>query len=343
MNKKSKDKEESKLLNTYLTYEPNLTKIYVIPPIENFIQTNTYLRKLYEDIVKNKAKLGLEIEGLSVSKYPKIFFRHFIGEKSILHHHWYEFNSFRKLFFLMWKTFWIVLYKLIGGKVIWTVHNKYPHDRKYLKANKLLRKFFAKLTNGLHVHCQSAIGIMQPILKVKETKFFVLEHPKFDVKIIEREKAIEILNKKYFLEKKVSQTDQLFLMFGQIAPYKGILEIMQIFKEEKDTKKKLLVVGKVKAKQEEYLKKLKMEVKNSTSILLLDKVIREEEVYLFFNAADFVVLNHKGILTSALIYQARDYQKHIISTKEGCNQDLNYSKIIYFETEKEFKGILNQL
>jgi len=329
----------STLLSNYLKIEPKLETVYVYPSFDQKVLVNDYLQLLYHPLLKNDFNVNLK--SISINRFPLLFFKRIKGEKIILHHHWYEANNAKKLFQLLWRTFWIIIFRMVGGKVVWTVHNKYPHVRKYLKLNKFLRTIFAKIATKLHVHCDYAVGEMSQILKVKKNKFFVVEHPFYRVNIIEREKAIKELRICY-PELLIETSDIVFLAFGQIAPYKGLLSTIELF-TQLEGNFKLIIAGKTKKGSDQYTAQLKKLAEKDERIFILNKFIDDKETDLLFNSANYAIFNFTDILTSGGVMLALSYKKSVIIPNIGCLKDLQGESILKFNTISELEEILRNI
>ena len=231
---------ETSLQVEYQKLCPGVTKVFVVPKIPQKNRDTSYLYQFYKNFLENSSS-QIKIKTFNAAFLPIIFLSRMRFEKSILHYHWFEFEDAKSFIGVKWKLFWIIIYKILGGKIIWTVHNKYPHHNKYLYLNKQIRRLIAKLANRLHIHCESAIGHVHEVLWVSENKFFVVKHPEFLPIIIERDKALEKMNQEY-LQNKIMPEDKIFLMFGAIAEYKGIKEVVNIFKGL-DKRNKFLIAG----------------------------------------------------------------------------------------------------
>ncbi len=321
---------ESSLLNEYQQLFPGVTKIFVIPQIPQINKDTSYLYQLYKEFLNSSSPI--QVVSFNASSLPKIILSRLKFEKSILHYHWFEFENLKSFLGITWKLFWFILYKIFGGKIIWTVHNRYPHHNKYIYLNKKIRKFLAGLADKLHVNCKSAIEIVAPILKVERNKFFGIKHPDFPADIFGKDKAIENLNKKYF-NNQLNSDDKIFLMFGAIAEYKGIKEVIEIFKSINE-KNKLIIAGFVKRGNHKYFNELKT-LSDNNRIFLEGSLIPDEDVPYFLNSADYTIFNYKDILTSGGIELAMSYQKKVIAPQLGCIKDIEYSGLIIFDGKKE--------
>lgn len=331
---------EISLLNEYQALYPGFQKIYVVPNIFKVGENNPYMELLYAPFFKNEYQNEFKIKTFSFVS-PLFVLRRIFGEKSLVHHHWYEFRDIGGFLNLIWKTSWMWIYKQCGGKIVWTVHNKYPHEERYLLLNKRLRKIWARIPDKIHVHCQEAVKIMSEILEVEKEKFFVVSHPRYPATIIDRKQAFRELDLKY-LKGRINPTDLIFLMFGYIAQYKGILEVIKLFRFQ-DRQKKLVIAGPVKIGNVKYSQEINKNIMNNDNIILIDQLIPENDVSLFFNAADYILFNYKDILISGTVMLALSYGKKVIIPNTGCLVELTGEYIIKFSDLLQLKKIINEL
>ena len=333
----SKDKT---LLQNYLELRPNLEKIYVVPEISTKDTENNYLYLLYKHIIDDKEK-NIQLINTTIADYPKIFWRKLKGEKNIYHQHWYHLSKFRDLFHFAWRTYWIFMYRLVGGKVVWTVHNIAPHHGKFRCFNWFWRRFLALIATKLHVHCSEAITIMSKKLGVRKKKFFVVEHPDYPIQQGSRNESLKELNQRY-ANNKIKDSDIIFLAFGLIGKYKKIKETAQIF-IDLPPNKKLIIAGKIRQTEENYLEEIKSIIKDKQNIFLVDNAIPDEELPIFFNSADYLILNYDQVLTSGVLYLGLSYNKRIIAIDKGCIKDNQNTNIIKFKDEIQLKEIVSAL
>ncbi|MFO7446305.1 MAG: glycosyltransferase [Ignavibacteriaceae bacterium] len=322
----------NKLLDEYNRINPAFKKLYIVPLINYHIKNSDYLYLLYKPILENKS---VEIINLSAASHYKL-----LGagiKESILHYHWFEVTDIKSLLGIIWKTFWITLYKILGGKIIWTIHNKFPHAGKYITINKILRKYLADLSSKLHVHCASAAGIMSPVLNVDKNKFFIVEHPYYPAKLMGKADAVTALISGY-PEIKIEESQKVFLSFGTIAEYKGLTELIAIFKS-KFNRHLLIIAGPVKKVNQEYYKQLIAASKGNRNIIVLGKIIPDEDVPYFFNSSDAVVFNYRDILTSGGVILALSYNKTTIAPSLGCLNEIKDKNLVLFK--KDGSGSVN--
>lgn len=319
-----------KLLHEYKNLLPSVQKVYVVPLFNLKLKESDYTYLLYKDIIEGKINSTISIESLSVFAHPKFFFKKITGEKNLLHYNWLEVTDLKSFSGMFWKLFWITAYKLIGGKIIWTIHNKFPHSNNFKGTNKILRRYMAEISDRLHVHCNYAAEQMSEILNADRGKFIIVEHPAYPAVIMEQSEAIKLLELKYHLV--FAKNRKIFLVFGAIAKYKGIKEIIEIFKKEiKDHY--LIVAGVIKSRSRKYFYELKNESSGCGNIILVGEIIPNEDLPLFFNSSDYVVFNYEEILTSGGVMTALSFGKKIIAPAMGCISEIKSDNILFFQQE----------
>lgn len=320
---------ETSLLSEYQKLIPDVKKIFVLPQIPLLNRNTSYLYQLYKDFIRESSVV--KVESFNASSLPKILLSRIKSEKSILHYHWFEFEDLKSLIGIKWKLFWIILFKLLGGKIVWTVHNYHPHHKKYLYWNLFIRRLMAKLADSLHIHCGSETDNLSAILDIDKKKFFVVKHPDFPAEIFEKNTAVELLNRKYFTGQ-LNVDNKIFLMFGAIAEYKGIKEVVEIFKNLHE-KNKLIIAGFVKKGNPDYFKELK-NLADNRNIFLEGRLIPDKDVPYFLNSADYVIFNYRDILTSGGVVLAMNYKKNIIAPSLGCIKEMNNPALIRFDRKE---------
>lgn len=319
-----------KLLQEYENILPSVRKVYVVPLFNLKLKESDYMYLLYKDIIEGKIDSSISIESLSVFAHPKFFFKKIIGEKNLLHYNWLEVTDLKSLFGMLWKLFWITAYKLIGGRIIWTVHNIFPHSNNYKTANKIFRRYMARIVDKLHVHCSYAVGKMSEILNVSKSKFIIVKHPEYPAFIMGRTETIKLLRAKYHLD--LVEDKIFFLVFGAIAKYKGIKEIIEIFKKEIKNHY-LIIAGAIKKGNIKYFNELKNESLGCGNIILLGEMIPNEDLPLFLNTSDYVIFNYEEILTSGSVMMALSFGKKVIAPAMGCISELTSENIYLFQRE----------
>lgn len=331
---------QTTLLAEYQKICPGVERIYVIPHIARFSRHNSYLRQLYQPFFQSEPARNIIVTSFSFLS-PVIVLRRLGGEQSLLHHHWFECRDLKSLLNALWKLYWIWIYRLAGGKVVWTIHNKYPHERKYHFLNRIIRQWWSRIPHKIHVHCREAAKIMGQLLNIEPKKFFVIPHPPYPARLLSRKKAGEMLRENYPQIDFKSRT-MIFLMFGYIAAYKGIKEAVQIFRDL-ESRKMLVIAGSLKRTNHAYLEEIARSAGDRNNIVIIARQIPEDHVPFFFNACDYALFNYRDILMSGGVALAQSYGKRIIIPETGCLKEIRGEDILNFTGREELKRILREL
>jgi len=255
----------------------------------------------------------------------------------ILHFHWIHMYSeakndvkaFIKLIGFYTK---LRIATFLGYKIVWTVHNIMPHETYHKALQCWIRK---KLANIAHVvtHCEYSKNVIEQ--KFKKRHVDVIMHGNYVEKypnVVSKSIAREYL--------RLPQDSKIYLCFGLIRKYKGIEELMLSFNKFKIDKKLLMIVGKPLC---DVLNNIYKYVEKCNYIKVVPHYIPDEEVQYYFNAADFVILPYKRIMSSGTVLLAMSFAKPLIVPKIGCIPEIiDKSGAIFYEPNKK-DGILEAL
>lgn len=311
--------------------------LFVAPPIRFTYKKSDYLYLLYKKLLSSA---DFKIRNISTLAHLQFVLWQILKKPSILHYHWLEISGPVSALSVAVKCCCIQWYKMLGGKVVWTVHNPLPPDSGYKWFNLKARTFLAKRSDLLVVECESAITNISTFFSVHTKKIRVWPHPSYPPQLIPRAAAVEAINHRYNVDLKVQ--DRLFLMFGHISPYKQIHKICQFFIQE-PVQKKLIIAGPVKKGQMKYYKRLKKIASKHKNIVLIPQFIKEDSVPEFMNASDYLLFNYKNVLSTGGVPLAQSYNKPIILPKKGCLQVLNGNNLRFFNSQDELKEIIKSL
>lgn len=131
---------------------------------------------------------------------------------------------------------------------------------------------------------------------------------------ITRNKARSALN--------LNPDEKIILFFGFIRPYKGLMHLLNALPLVlNQISAKLIIAGEFWSNKKGYLDKI-AENGLKDNILLVDNYIPNEDVELYFKAADVIVLPYTSAAESGIIQTALGFNTPIITTNVGGNSDL---------------------
>lgn len=206
----------------------------------------------------------------------------------------------------------IVLAHWMGVRLVWTLHNILPHDATTLKAHRFCQRFLARRCEWIRVFSSGTVPRAAAELGISEGRFRVLpegDYSKVYANHISREKAREKLG--------LPDCAKVFLNAGLIKPYKGILELLDAFDTLQQPDTYLMLAGKVM--DQAYGKKIRERLSNR--IRLVDEFIPADDLQVYFNATDVVVLPFQAIENSGSVIMAMGFARPIIAPRRGVVQE----------------------
>lgn len=193
-------------------------------------------------------------------------------------------------------------------KIICLADNIIPHEHR--PGDRLLTNYFMKRLDGLVAMSRSVLDdgkSFRPDLPVG-----FCPHPVFDN--YGEKLSAEIARK----ELKLDSNYSYLLFFGFIREYKGLDLLIRAFADERLRKYqvKLLVAGEFYSNPDPYLSLIK-ELKLETEIELRTEFIPDDQVNLYFSAADIIVQPYKSATQSGVTQIGYHFEKSMLVTNVG--------------------------
>ena len=277
-----------------------------------FTKENPYQVQLANNLIS----LGVQIEHtncntlslLSTIKQNKA---------DILHLHWLDHffllrvGKLKSFFKLTLFIFQLLILKLTGTKIIWTVHNIKNHKNKHLELDRLGAILVSKIADGLIVHSHTAKDEIIKAFHLRgDEKIFVVPHGNY-IDIYENNISQLEARKKL----NIPESSLVLLFFGLIHPYKGVIELSKAFKQLNFEDIRLSIAG--KPCNDELAEQIIKEVKDNEKIIFIPGLVPNEELQIYMNAADVVTLPYKQFLTSGAVILAMSFGKACIAPRKG--------------------------
>lgn len=318
---------------------------------------------------------AMQANGIEVAEFnsKNILLRNF----SIVHIHWPESNKLRKtifygIFYMVAFNFLLRVAKIKGARVVWTVHNLQPNIRKFSFLEALHFGLFTKAVDALIFMNRSGVEKIfgkYPVLQNKPYKIIPHGHYKnWYPNKITRSEARRFFN--------LPETDNVFLVLGEIKPYKGLENLIEAFRKFQCTSYKLFIAGNVQDLS--YKEKIERLIGEDERINFNAGFIANEKLQYYFNASDVVLLPYTSMLNSGalllslsfnktiampyfdslseiedeyrdwlLTYDTLDkyvFEKALLKSKQNSGKEINMQKrnwdVIAFETIAFYKSIL---
>ncbi len=235
-----------------------------------------------------------------------------LNKYDIIHIHWPESNKLRKtsiiaIAYIISFNLLLKIAKWKGSKVVWTVHNVQPHEKKLPLLQTIHFYFFTRLVDALiFMNRDTTQNLYEKYPSLKTKPFEIIPHGHY--KNWYPNTITKIQARQFF---KLAVTDKVFLLLGQLRPYKGVESLIEIFKNITDPSYKLIIAGKISKEESEYKDKLVKLINNNPKILFFPEFISDEQLQYYFNAADVVLLPYSNVSNSGVLLLALSFNTTI--------------------------------
>jgi glycosyltransferase involved in cell wall biosynthesis len=200
-------------------------------------------------------------------------------------------------------------------KKIALIHNLIPHEKRFF--DKYLIK---KMLGSYDAFIVLSNAVEKDLLSIyPSAKYIKLEHPWYDHfgEILPSEKAREVL--------KLEQSRKTLLFFGLIRDYKGLDILLKAFSNLDDTYQ-LVIAGEIYGKADKYLSLI--ENSKNKNIYLFNQYIPDDEVNLYFSAADLCVLPYRSATQSGITGTSFQFNVPVLATNVGgLNEAIKNGKL----------------
>jgi beta-1,4-mannosyltransferase len=210
--------------------------------------------------------------------------------------------------------------KLLGVKIVWTMHNKLSHSEDHLFLKKLIFKGLLNNADIILTHSSEGVAYGENIKKGCGPRIHYFPHP-----VKDRRNKIN--------------TDKQFdiLIWGTLSPYKGILEFLRLlFEKNYLNKYKILIIG--KSTSQNYFNLL-LQYSND-NINIKDDFIDDAVLKELISQSDIVLFTYakSSILSSGALMDSIGFGGNVVGPDVGAFADLAKEGIIntYRESDDMF-------
>lgn len=193
-----------------------------------------------------------------------------------------------------------------GGKVLWTVHNKAPHNDPYPDIHPSFCEKLMALVDGVHVHSPSAARWLTKARDVDPSQISIVPHGNY-CPVYKNPAETRAECRADF---DLAAGDRVFLHFGRLGAYKGVEDLLRAFSGVADPESRLVIAGKPVPPLDDLLDRPEADLPER--VLCKLGFIDETELVRLFHIADVVVLPYKDLLTSGTLMLALSLGKPVV-------------------------------
>jgi beta-1,4-mannosyltransferase len=281
-------------------------KVLIIPR-----GANPYQELLYSELRNKHSSDRFSYLNTSIISFP-FYFIIFSWKRlqgyNVIHIHWLIFHISHKFPLAKRVSYYYTIFciwsiKLLGYKLVWTVHETTTHDNWTINDVGISR-YLSQYSDAKIIHSRHTLDQMNE-LKMSTVNSKVIPIGAYNIypNKISREQARKKLN--------LSKDEFVILFFGIIRTYKGVEDLIDVFKSLDFENTRLVIAG--KCREEAIANKINRLIKDNAQIDFYDFFIPDEDVATYFKACDIVCLPFKKITTSSSVLLAMGFKKPVIA------------------------------
>ncbi len=221
------------------------------------------------------------------------------------------------------RTLLMLYHKLLGKKVVLTVHNVNAgkRDGNDSALNRLSLRIQYRLADHLFVHTEKMKSELIEEFGVGRAAITVIPFginnavPQTDLTSQEAKQRLGFAAK-----------ERVILFFGALRPYKGLEHLVSAFQQiaSRHPEYRLLIAGESKKGSEEYVRRIQEAIERDSSRTRVTQKIEfvpDAETEWYFKAADVSVLPYTMVFQSGVLFLSYSFGLPVIATDVGSFQD----------------------
>jgi D-inositol-3-phosphate glycosyltransferase len=235
-----------------------------------------------------------------------------------------------RIFHILWnnkfewfdRTLLMAYYRFLGKRIVFTAHNVNiaRRDAKDTRLNRLTLRIQYRLTDHIFVHTERMKVELVQEFGVPKARVTVIP---FGINNAVPNTCLTPDEAKQRL--RISDGERTILFFGNIAPYKGVEDLIAAFKQILGGRNdyRLIIAGKPKD-SERYWAAIQEGIRQEVAIgrvLLRAEYIPDAETELYFKAADVLVLPYRHIYQSGVLFLGHSFGLPVLAADVGSLKD----------------------
>lgn len=197
-----------------------------------------------------------------------------------------------------------------GVNILWTVHNRLPHELRYPDEERSLYRLLSETASAVHTMAPATLDLLDDVVVVDRAKERRIPHPSYEhiyPDSLNRPDARARLG--------LEPANRAALFFGQIRPYKGVGVLLTgaAAAAAAGAPITVLLAGEVKEMDPAALRGgMPSGLQVTTSL----GRVPDEELSMWFRAADLAVLPYVAVLNSGTVHLAATFRLPVILPDE---------------------------
>lgn len=243
----------------------------------------------------------------------------------------YAWSAQPKIFHILWnnkfqlfdRTLLTLYYKVRGKKIVLTAHNvnRARRDGHDSFANRLSLRMQYRLADHIFVHTEKMKKELLEEFGVSDNAVSIIP---FGINNAVPETKLNPAEAKEWLG--VSHSDKTMLFFGNIRPSKGLQYLLPAFERlvSRDASYRLIIAGRCSkqfSREWEKVRPAATRLSKQGLVILRNEFIPDDEMEIYFKAADVLVLPYTDIFQSGVLFLGYSFGLPVVATDVGSLRD----------------------
>lgn len=292
---------------------PSVTRVWLV----SRVRRNPYVSLLCDALnnLSDSARHGTQLLARTTDQFSANWMWRQRRECDVLHIHWLELlfvhpswaRSLRRWLSTMAA---LLLARLLGVRVVYTVHNLGQHEGRRPGLAWLGHVVMFALAQAVHVHdAETAAQLARGWRRRRGV--YVIPHGSYVGAYPNRCTRAEAR-----AELGLDEGAFVYLFLGRVRPYKGLEDLVAAFRRVADARAVLLVAGEVQ--DPGYDTVVRALAGNDERVRLSLTFVAEEQLQVYLNACDITVLPYRHVTTSGAAVLSFSFAVPIIAPRIGC-------------------------
>ncbi|MCT9097027.1 glycosyltransferase family 4 protein [Haloarchaeobius sp. HME9146] len=223
---------------------------------------------------------------------------------------------------------------IVCERVVWTIHNRCNHEQRYEDLDQWVSRRLLRTVDGVQVWDSRTREEIESYLDVSLPEVYEVAHgnyrPLYEDQSYSREEAREAIG--------VDDCERVYLFFGVIRPYKQVPLLIERFQALDEDGACLVVAG--NPKYTDLRDEIEQLARGDDTVHLHMEYIPDEEVPLYFSAADAAVFPYKHIFNSGSVLLAMTLGVPFVAPDKGSIKSVSPpDNILYDDLDEGLKRL----
>jgi glycosyltransferase involved in cell wall biosynthesis len=206
----------------------------------------------------------------------------------------------------------VALLRLVGVRIVWTLHNLHNHDRAHVRLERWLTRLFVRLTDRVIAHCPTAERLGRAAFSDRRRgRWVTIPHGNYVGCY-----ADELGRPAARAQLGLPADELVVLFFGRIQPYKGVLDLIAAFRAAALPGARLVIAGRPADADADRV--VAAAAAGCAAIVYRPGFVPDDGVQILMRAADAVALPFRDVLTSGSVLLAMSFGRAVIAPALGC-------------------------